>query len=173
MIKKDGITLEEKSVQLFKDAMANYPSGIVIITATNEQGAPIGIAANSFTSLSIDPLLVLWSIGNKSSSYQIFKKGTRFAVHLLAGKQSELVRIFSRKGIDRFSQIDWELSKNNLPIIKGAYATFECDTYETIEAGDHAIIIGSVRQIKTDIKNPLLYHQRRVGPLPLTFHGNI
>lgn len=165
--------MEDKTVQLFKDAMANYPSGVVIVTTMNDEGRPVGIAANSFTSLSIDPLLVLWSIGNKSSSYDIFNHSKQFAVHLLAGNQPELVNVFSRKDIDRFAQIEWSYSESGLPIIEGAYATFECDTFETMVAGDHAIITGSVKHITTNIQNPLLYNQRRVGPLPLTFHGNI
>lgn len=165
--------LKENISHLFKDAMANYPSGVAIVTTLDNQHKPVGIAVNSFTSLSMNPLLVMWSISNTSSSYDIFKESKQFAVHLLSGEQAELVSIFSQKNINRFEQISWQLSEANLPILEGAYAVFTSVTYQVIEVGDHAIIIGAVDNIQTDMQTPLLYHQRRVGSLPQAFHTNI
>lgn len=88
----------------------------------------------------------------------------------MADEQQELVKIFSKRDLNRFSQIKWDFTNNQVPVIEGAFATLECETFQTVEAGDHTILIGSVKNITTKNKNPLLYHRRRVGPIPLEFY---
>lgn len=163
--------LNKADEHLFKAALGNYPTGVAIVTTVDSEGHPVGLTINSFTSLSMDPLLVLWSIDHKSSSIHTFKETGKFVVHLLAEDQNELVRIFSKKDLDRFSEINWSFSANQLPIIEGAFAVFECETFQTIEAGDHTIFIGSVKNMQVKEKSPLLYHRRTVGSIPLGFHA--
>ena len=163
--------LNKADEHLFKAALGNYPTGVAIVTTVDSEGHPVGLTINSFTSLSMDPLLVLWSIDYKSSSIHTFKETGKFVVHLLAEDQHELVRIFSKKDLDRFSEINWSFSANQLPIIEGAFAVFECETVQTIEAGDHTILIGSVQNMNVKEKSPLLYHRKRVGSIPLGFHA--
>jgi flavin reductase (DIM6/NTAB) family NADH-FMN oxidoreductase RutF len=157
--------------QLFKKALGNYPTGVTIITTTDENGTPVGLTVNSFASVSLDPLMVLWSIDHKVSSLETFKTSGKFAVHILEGNQQELCLNFASKDVDRFGSCDWELSSQDLPIIDGVFAVLECKTFKTVEAGDHTILIGEVTNIKIDeSKEPMLYHRRQFGPIPSSFY---
>jgi flavin reductase (DIM6/NTAB) family NADH-FMN oxidoreductase RutF len=154
----------------FKEVMGNYPTGVTVVTTVNEQGVPLGLTVNSFASVSIDPLLILWSIDKRVGSYETFVHAEKFAVHVLAGNQSDICSLFAMKGADRFSNCEWKLSENNLPIISGAAGVMQCKTFKTIEAGDHTILIGEVIDIQSEAKEPLLYHKRKFGPIPEVFY---
>lgn len=159
-----------ENTEQFRQVMGNYPSGVTIMTALDENGQPVGMTVNSFASVSLDPLMVLWMIDHKSSSANIFKNATKFNAHLLAADQEAVLRTFSKKNIDRFAKVDWDIACNELPLITGSFGVFECDVVQTIEAGDHTIIIGEVSQIHSDIKEPLLYHRRTTGGIPEEFY---
>ncbi|KMY55260.1 oxygenase [Bacillus sp. FJAT-27231] len=163
----------EKAEQqtMFKEVMGNYPTGVTIVTGVTEDGTPVGLTVNSFASVSLDPLMVLWSIDHGVSTIKAFTEGGKFAVHVLAGEQQELCKTFATKGVDRFSQCKWEMSENGLPIIDGAFGVFECETFKAIEAGDHTVLIGNVTNIRLDKeKDPMLYHRRCFGPIPAEFY---
>ena len=156
--------------QIFKEVMGNYPTGVTILTTTDSEGTPVGLTVNSFASVSLDPLMVLWSIDHRVSTIKDFVEGGKFAVHILAGDQQELCKTFASKNIDRFSHCTWQLSDNQLPIIEGAFAVLECKTFKTVEAGDHTILIGEVINIQKDDKEPMLYHRRHFGAIPAEFY---
>ncbi|MEK4028230.1 MULTISPECIES: flavin reductase family protein [Bacillaceae] len=156
---------------LFKEVMGNYPTGVTIVTGVTEDGTPVGLTVNSFASVSLDPLMVLWSIDHGVSTIKAFTEGGKFAVHVLAGEQQELCKTFATKGVDRFSQCKWKMSENGLPIIEGAFGVFECETFQAVEAGDHTVLIGNVTDIHLDKgKDPMLYHRRCFGPIPAEFY---
>ena len=162
----------EEKVTLFKEAMGNYPTGVTIVTTTDKENNPVGLTVNSFASVSLDPLLVLWSIDHGVSSLDDFKRADGFAVHILAGNQQELVKLFSSKGADRFSIATWELSDLKLPILSDAFAVLQCKTFKQVEAGDHTILIGEVKDIQISReKEPMLYHRRQFGPIPSAFYA--
>lgn len=161
---------KQLSEQTFKEVMGNYPTGVTIVTTTDDHGTPLGLTVNSFASVSIDPLLILWSIDKKVSSYDVFINTGKFAVHILAGNQSDLCNLFAKKGADRFGNSDWELSTINLPIIKETAAVLQCNTFKTVDAGDHTILIGEVMEITNNNKKPLLYHRRKTGNIPIEFY---
>lgn len=156
--------------QLFKEVMGNYPTGVTILTTTDSEGTPLGLTVNSFASVSLDPLMILWSIDHRVSTIQSFVEGGKFAVHILAGEQQELCKTFASKNVDRFSNCTWQLSDNQLPIIEGAFAVMECKTFKTVEAGDHTILIGEVINIQKEDKEPMLYHRRHFGAIPAEFY---
>ncbi|MBU9710382.1 flavin reductase family protein [Evansella tamaricis] len=158
------------NVSVFKEVMGNYPTGVTVVTTSDGQGTPLGLTVNSFASVSIDPLLILWSIDKKVSSYEPFIKANKFAVHILAGNQSDICSLFATKGADRFANCEWELSQHNLPIIKETAGVLECETYNVIDAGDHSILIGKVIHIQNNVKDPLLYHNRKFGSIPDQFY---
>lgn len=155
---------------LFKQAMGNYPTGISIVTAMDENNEPIGLTANSLAAVSINPLLILWSIDENVSTYNTFKNIDKFAINILAGEQKDIAYLFASQELDRFSNCEWELSKHGLPIIDGAMATFECKTYQKVEIGDHTTLFGEIFDIRTIDKSPLLYHKRIIDTFPDTFH---
>ncbi|WP_407676493.1 flavin reductase family protein [Perspicuibacillus lycopersici] len=150
--------------------MGNYPTGVTIVTTVTETGIPLGLTVNSIASVSIDPLLILWSIDKSVSSYPEFMKTGHFAIHILAEDQRDICILFATKGIDRFKHCTWEFSNIPLPILTGTASVLQCRTYRTIEAGDHTIIIGEVLSIQNFDKEPLLYHRRIFGPIPKEFY---
>jgi len=152
--------------------MGNYPTGVTVVTTVDGHKIPLGLTVNSFASVSIDPILVLWSIDKRVSSYKSFIKTDKFAVHVLSSDQGDICNLFSSKGTDRFENCEWTLSEHNLPIISGAAGVLQCKTAKTIEAGDHTILIGEVVDIQYENKEPLLYHQRNIGRIPEGFYNN-
>ena len=163
--------LNEETKQLFKEAMGSYPTGVTIVTSTDINGNPVGLTVNSFASVSLDPLMVLWSIDHKVSTLKTFTEQGKFAVHILAGDQQELCKTFASKNVDRFSTCKWDFSDHELPIIEGAFTVLECYTFKTVEAGDHTILIGEVTNIQINEKAPMLYHRRQFGPIPENFYS--
>jgi flavin reductase (DIM6/NTAB) family NADH-FMN oxidoreductase RutF len=162
--------LKEDKQVIFKEVMGNYPTGVTIVTTKTKSGEPVGLTVNSFASVSLDPTLILWSIDHRVSSLKEFTEGEGFAVHVLAGDQQELCSTFASKNVDRFSTCEWSYSKNNLPIIEGAFGVLECKVFQTIEAGDHTILIGEVLDIQKNDKEPMMYHRRHFGPVPENFY---
>ena len=155
----------------FKELMGNYPTGVTVVTAVNESGRPIGLTVNSFTSISIDPLLIMWSIDKKVSTYDSFMKIDRFAVNILAADQTDLVKLFTKKDIDRFQHCEWAESDLGLPILANTIGSLQCKVYNRFEAGDHTILLGEVAEVQSKAKDPLLYHKRKVGPIPAEFYN--
>lgn len=157
-------TIEKANV--FKQIMGQYPTGVTIVTTMDEVGTPAGLTVNSFASVSIDPLIVLWSIDKKVSSLDKFVKAEKFAVHTLSTEQEAACWAFAGKEADRFSKVEWKVSENGLPIIADSVGTFECKTIQQIDAGDHIILLGEVIDLNKAEKNPLLYYNRNIGPIP-------
>ncbi len=155
----------------FKEVMGNYPTGVTVITAFDEQNNPIGLTVNSFASVSLDPMLILWSIDKRSASYDSILKADQFAVNILAEDQSDLCVLFSSKVANRFSQCEWTKSELNLPLLSNSLAVLQCKTFKQVDAGDHTILIGEVVDIQKAAKDPLLYHRRKFGPIPEAFHN--
>lgn len=159
--------------QLFKSVMGNYPTGVTVVTATTVDGIPVGLTVNSFASVSLDPLMILWSIDHRVSSIKAFVEGGKFAVHVLGADQADICMAFASRMEDRFAQCDWDFSENGLPIINGVLALLECKTFKTVTAGDHTILIGEVVNIKMEDGEPLLYHRRQFGAIPPQFYEEI
>ena len=162
---------KEKQIENFKMAMGNYPTGVTVVTAFDEKGKPMGLTVNSFASVSIEPLLILWSIDKHVYSYEEFLKVDKFSVNILASDQSDICTLFSSKVEDRFGQCEWKESDLNLPILSDTLAVLQCKVFKRIEAGDHTIMIGEVLDIHNENKEPLLYHRRTIGAIPEEFYN--
>lgn len=153
----------------FKQALGNYPTGVTVVTAFNCTNEPIGLTVNSFASVSIDPLLILWSLDKRSKLHADFLATKNFAVNILASDQAQLCGLFASKD-DRFSQVNWSTSTLNLPILPDTLSVLQCETFKQVDAGDHTIFIGHVLDIHNNDKEPLLYHRRQIGPIPSSFY---
>ncbi len=160
----------DTQIENFKKAMGSYPTGVTVVTAYNEENEPMGLTVNSFASVSLDPLLILWSIDKRVSSYDAFLKVDRFSVNILASDQSDLCNLFASRVPDRFGQCDWEKSELALPVLKDTLATLQCKVHKQVKAGDHTIMIGEVLDIQNSDREPLLYHKRTFGPIPESFY---
>lgn len=127
-----------------RDAFGSYMTGVTVVTARAEDGSPVGFTANSFTSVSLDPPLLLVCPGRFLSSYDLFTACSHFAVNVLAEGQEEVSNTFARSGGDRFARVSYRTGAHELPLIDGAIARFCCRTHQAIPAGDHAILVGEV-----------------------------
>ena len=101
----------------FRRALGNFATGVTIVTAQNEQGEKVGVTANSFNSVSLDPPLILWSIDKKSSSFSVFEQATHFAVNILSGSQIELSNKFSRRNIDKYEGTSYQVGAGQSPVL--------------------------------------------------------
>ena len=143
----------------FRRALGNFATGITVMTSATETGQKVGVTANSFNSVSMDPALILWSIDKKSSSYDVFKQSTHFVVNILAADQIEVSNRFARPSDDKFAGLEYETGLGGAPVLLDTAARFQCETYNIVEGGDHWIILGRVVTFDDFGRSPLLYHQ--------------
>lgn len=143
----------------FRRALGNFATGVTIITAQNAKGEKVGVTANSFNSVSLDPPLILWSIDKKSTSFEVFKNSSHFAVNILSGSQIEVSNKFAKRNIDKFEGANYRLGVGNAPVLENCSAVFECELFQIVEGGDHWIIIGKVVNFQDEGRSPLVYHQ--------------
>ncbi|MGB3279318.1 MAG: flavin reductase family protein [Pseudorhodobacter sp.] len=127
-----------------RNAFGTFMTGVTVVTAHDENGAPLGFTANSFTSVSIDPPLVLVCLANSSQNYDALVAAPGFAVNILAETQIAVSNTFARKVDDRFASVAWRKGPNGAPILNGVSAWFDCRMFKTVDAGDHVILIGEV-----------------------------
>lgn len=145
----------------FRSVLGNFATGVTIITAVDE-GEPVGMAANSFTSVSLDPALVSFCAAHSSTTYPRIKRAGRFCVNVLAEHQEEVARLFAQPDADRFAETASYLSPFGSPILGEVVAWIECDIEAEYVAGDHTIVVGRVLALEVDAtKLPLLYFRGR------------
>jgi flavin reductase (DIM6/NTAB) family NADH-FMN oxidoreductase RutF len=142
-----------------RKAFGSFMTGVTVVTTRNGHDQPLGFTANSFTSVSLSPPLVLICIDKSSENLDAFTGAENFAVNILADDQQEISNRFARNVEDRFHDIDWSLSIEGNPIITGAAAFFSCSMHKTVDAGDHVILIGEVQSFSNTDKPGLGYHK--------------
>lgn len=136
-------------IRELRDAFGAFMTGVTVVTTTKEDGTPLGFTANSFSSVSLDPALLLVSIAKTSTNYDSFVQSKHFAINILSEDQKDISNTFARPSDDRFAQIDWQMSQQNNPIISNVTAWFDCEIHQVVDAGDHAILIGKVGDFST------------------------
>jgi flavin reductase (DIM6/NTAB) family NADH-FMN oxidoreductase RutF len=147
----------------FRDALGLFPTGVAIVTTADEQGQPAGITVNSFTSVSLDPPLILVSIARTSRSFDLFNMVNHFAVNLLREEQRHVSSAFaSTKTTDKFGAVKHSPGHGNAPLIDAHLVAFECETYARYDGGDHVLLLGKVLRLNHDPNlppKPLLYYR--------------
>lgn len=141
-----------------RDALGQFATGVCLITVTAENGDALAMTANSFSSVSLDPPLALWSLQNNSDVYAQFAAPSHFAINILCSEQQELSDYYARKGQHTLQADHYSEGKHGAPIVRDALVSFECELEDTHPAGDHLIIIGRVLEL-----------QRRASGEPLLF----
>jgi 3-hydroxy-9,10-secoandrosta-1,3,5(10)-triene-9,17-dione monooxygenase reductase component len=139
-------------------ALGRFVTGVTIVTCRDPHGRPVGLTANSFNALSLDPPLVLWSLRRLSPSIEAFTSATHFTVNVLAEDQIDLSRRFARPSHAKFDEGRWRDGQGGAPMLEGCVATFECRRHSHHEAGDHLLFIGEVERIGGSAAAPLIYH---------------
>ncbi|MER8381720.1 flavin reductase family protein [Mesorhizobium sp. M0142] len=140
---------------LLRNAFGRFATGVTVVTTGTADG-PVAITANSFSSVSLDPPLVLWSIGRHSRRFEAFANSAHYAIHVLAEDQIDLCWRFSKSGTD-FADLDLSWSEHGVPLLPRALARFECSVAERFPAGDHMILLGRVLELETQEGLPLLF----------------
>ncbi|RCW70371.1 flavin reductase [Pseudorhodoferax soli] len=136
--------------KLFRQLLGCFPTGVAVITTTTADGKPVGLTCNSFSSVSLEPPLVLFSLRKASSLLGSFVAAERFAINILSQSQDALSgRFASSKIADKFEGVDWAPGPLGTPLIDDCLASFECRVHARHEAGDHDIFIGEVRHMGT------------------------
>jgi flavin reductase (DIM6/NTAB) family NADH-FMN oxidoreductase RutF len=154
-----GTRMSEFSERELREALGQFATGVTVITTMTPSG-PLGITANSFASVSLDPPLVLWSPARKSTRFPHFEAASHFAVHVLGQAQQGLAERFARRG-DDFSGIVLETGLGDAPLIPGCAARLECRHAAHYDGGDHLIVTGEVLRLVQSAEPPLLYHRGR------------
>ena len=129
--------------------------------SVSENGDPLGLTANSFTSVSLDPPLVLWNLQNNSDVYDIYSSPQYFAINVLAAGQQELSSHFAQSDHTVFNGIDYDTSDRGVPLLPDSVARFECRTHQVHDCGDHYIIVGEVDSYRSNEREPLLFYNGR------------
>jgi flavin reductase (DIM6/NTAB) family NADH-FMN oxidoreductase RutF len=160
--------LEPPSVssQEFRDALARWASGVTIVTARDEErGEPVGITVASFSSLSLDPPLVLSCVARSARSHDALVGAPGFAVHILGAGQEDMSALFARPGADKFGAFPDDAGPFGVPLLPFDVARLVCAHHDAVEGGDHTILMGRVVETALAGTDPLLYCNRSYGRL--------
>ena len=149
----------------FRRACGRFATGVVIASVMDPEGTPRGLTVNSFTSVSLDPPLVLVSVAHRASVMETFREASFFAVNVLGAGQRALSDRFARTGEDRFDGLDWTAGETGTPLLDGTLAEIECAVRYRFTAGDHDLIVGEV--VRTEVREgaPLVYFSGRYRKL--------
>lgn len=151
--------------QAFRDTLGRFASGVTVMTLRDQSGVDRGMTATAFSSLSLDPPLILVCVGKAASIAPSLASATHFAVHVLAADQEALARKFAEKEGDRFGGLSARRGVEGLPLLDGVLATLQCRITARHPGGDHEIVVGEVLDASRRDGDPLLYFRGRYGAL--------
>lgn len=148
----------------FRRILGHYPTGVCAVTAMAADGTPVGLVVGSFTSVSLDPMLVAFFPDKSSTTWPKVEAAGRFCVNVLGDGQKSVCGALAAKGEDKFAGVDYELSRLGSPIIHGALAWIDCELETVHEAGDHYIVLGRVKDLDLHHEgSPLIFHKGSYG----------
>lgn len=158
-----SFTPSPDNTRTLRDAYGKFATGVTVITCSDENG-PVCITANSFSSVSLDPALVMWAIDRASTRYDAFANASHFAVHVLAEEQENICQLSAKDG-SAIKDLPHSLNAYGAPVLEGALARFECQTYACHDAGDHVIVVGRVLQVTMRDGAPLTFFAGSLGQI--------
>jgi len=145
----------------YRKALGQFATGVTVVTARASDGRKVGVTVNSFSSVSLDPPLILWSLSRQTPSFIDFTNATHFAVNVLESRQHHLSRQFSTPLPDKFAGVEFEEGTGGVPLLHGAIAQFVCRKVRQYDGGDHVILVGEVEQYNYNEGEPLVFHSGR------------
>ena len=143
----------------FRNALGSFATGVTVVTAMGRNGQKVGMTANSFNSVSLDPALVLWSIGRDTNCFDDFMAAEAFAIHVLAEDQQELSNRFAKTGTDRFANLEVSEGLSGVPLLTHYSTCFQCSVANQYDGGDHVIMVGKVLDFIDHGHRPLIFHR--------------
>ncbi len=145
-----------------RKALGQFATGVTVVTTLAADGTPEGITVNSFTSVSLEPPLVLWCLALKAAIFDTFRVASQHLINVLAADQVEISNRFASRGANRFAGLKWTPTDTGLPRLDGCLAWFECGIRSRYEEGDHLILVGRVESFEVAPgKPPLIFHDSR------------
>jgi len=159
-LEKNSMT-NPKKYRPLRHAFGQYATGVTVVTARNINGDPIGLSANSFSSVSLEPALVSWCVDEASTRYQEFLDAEFYTISVLTAEQKLVSNLFAERSWDDsvFDDVDWFVGSKDVPQIKGVGARFHCQQENIYAGGDHKIIVGTVLDYEVDPQDPLVFFQ--------------
>lgn len=157
-IKETQTLLDRFDRRDLRKALGQFATGVTVVTTRALTGRCVGMTANSFSSLSLEPPLILWSVARSAPSFAEFVTGSHFAINVLASNQHNVSRQFSTAHVDKFSGIGWRDGIANVPLLEGTIACFECRNAKQYDGGDHVIMVGEVERYCYMDGEPLVFH---------------
>lgn len=149
--------------RVMRDVLGHFASGVTIVTAIGPDG-PMGFTCQSFSSLSLDPPLIIFAPSRTSTTWPRLRAAGRFCVNVLAEEQSELSSAFARSGTDKFAGVSWAPSPYGCPMLEGVVAWIDSEIWAEYEGGDHTIVVGRVLDLGADPdRDPLVFHRGSYG----------
>jgi flavin reductase (DIM6/NTAB) family NADH-FMN oxidoreductase RutF len=145
----------------FRRACGRFATGVTIASAMDSDGTPHGLTVSSFTSVSLEPPLILICLGHEVTSIEVFRAARHFGINVLFEHQHELSERFATKGADRFDGLAWERGTTGVPLLKGMLATMELTVEQCITSGDHDIFVGRMEHAEVAEGEPLIYFAGR------------
>jgi flavin reductase ActVB len=146
-------------IKVFKSAMSRWATGVTVITTRSPTGELAGFTASSFSSLSLDPPLVLFCLGDASVSLPAFLAAEGFAIHVLANGQKDLAARFAQQGGDKFHDLKFREGNRSVPLLQGSLSCLECRKVQVYSGGDHRVFLGEVENVHVNEGAPLLYYR--------------
>ena len=152
---------EQKQHRTLRDAFGQFATGITVVTTRDKQGQPVGLTANSFASVSLEPPMVSWCIDKSSKRFNEFVDAQYYTISVLTQDQQAVSDLFAYRSWDEtaFEDAPWFEGPQGVPQIEGVSARFHCKTAQTFDAGDHVIILGAVENFDSEPAAPLLFSQ--------------
>jgi flavin reductase (DIM6/NTAB) family NADH-FMN oxidoreductase RutF len=147
----------------FRNALGTYATGVTIITAVSANGIPHGLTCNSFASVSLNPPLVLWSLGMFSQALSVFQNASHFTINVLGASQQALASKFAKSSADKFVGVEWTPGLGQAPVIAESVANFQCRAANRYYGGDHVIFLGAVEAYAYNRREPLLFARGGYG----------
>jgi len=153
---KSNISWDKRDL---RTALGSFGTGVTVVSSGNLQSRLVGVTANSFSSVSLEPPIVLWSLVSSSPSLEVFDATGRFVINVLALEQMNLSKQFSKTLEDKFAGVEYTEGLGDLPVIQNCVATFECKTIQRTVVGDHVLFLGQVENYVYENRTPLLFCQ--------------
>jgi flavin reductase (DIM6/NTAB) family NADH-FMN oxidoreductase RutF len=152
---------EVKQHRSLRDAFGQFATGVTVVTTRDKEGKPVGMTANSFASVSLEPPLVSWCVDKSSTRFSEFTDAEYFTISVLTSAQQETSNLFAMRSWDAtvFDDAEWFDGLNKVPQIPNVSARFHCKTAHLYEGGDHIIIVGAVLEYECEADQPLVFFQ--------------
>jgi len=161
------MTTPQMDSKEFRNALGQFATGVTVITTLDKDGNKAGMTVNSFSSVSLEPMLVLWSLAKTAKTFDAFNVTERFAIHVLNADQQAISNQFASRGGDRFENIALTKGHGGIPILQDYSAVFQCEIEARHEGGDHIIMVGRVIDFDNKCQPPLIFHAGHYADLDL------